>query len=83
MVAVVFLWGVRYYQNIFTPFLGCSMVVVICLLRTVLHSIGIFSTQFYAIGSTALQIILNYPSGFPGLREIQILFQNYILRSPL
>lgn len=48
---------------------------LICPLRTVLHSISIFSTQFYAISSTALQIILNYPSASLGLERFKFFLQ--------
>lgn len=48
---------------------------LICPLRTVLHSISIFPTQFYAISSTALQIILNYHSVSLGLERFKFFYQ--------
>lgn len=55
------------------PWMLCGSLI--CLLRTVAHSTSIFPTQFYAISSTALQIILNYPPVSLGLERFKFFSQ--------
>lgn len=82
------LFGVLYFTKTpWTRFFGLLGSSLICLsIKKCLKLSNFFLTQFSAIGSTALQITLNYPSCFPRLWEIQIFFfffANDIQSSPL
>lgn len=81
MLALVCLWGVRFYQNNFTPFFGMLYGSLICLSIKNCLTLSIF---FYLILCHQLHSSTKHSKlsfCFSGFWEIQILFPNYILRS--